>query len=91
MAHKNVISMRTRKALKPRNYTSSEDVLDRLRAEIFEDGRPYKVLAAQMKISPSTLQNIASGKTMWPRPKTLFPLIQVLGLEINFTRAGANE
>lgn len=76
-----VIQMR-----RPRNFTSAEAMLDEVRRQIFMDGRPYRIIATQTSVSLSTIHNIASGKTRWPRHTTLFPLIAALGLELTLHR-----
>jgi hypothetical protein len=70
------------KLVKPRNYTSAEEVLDAVREAIYVDGRPYRVLGNAAGVSLSTVYNIATGKTTWPRHTTLFPLMHVLGIRM---------
>ena len=68
---------------KPRNYTTAESVLDTVREGIFMDGRTYAKIADATGVSMSTISNIATGKTTWPRHTTLFPLMQTLGIKID--------
>lgn len=75
----NVIQL-TRK--KPRNFTKAEEVLEEIRERIHMDGRPYKQIALSTGVSPSTVGNIATGHTTWPRHTTLFPLMQALGMKM---------
>lgn len=72
--------------LRPRSFTSRERLIDALREEIFRDGRPYKIIAEKVGVGKSTINNIASGKTRWPRDTTLFPLLGALGLRIHLER-----
>ena len=67
---------------KPRSFTSAEKMLEAMRERVFKDGRTYTVIASATKVSPTTIRNLASGKTRWPRPTTLFPLMRALGVHI---------
>lgn len=69
-----------------RSFTSAERLIDRVREEIFENGATYKVLANRAGVATATVQRLANGKTRWPRPTTLFPLLQSLGLVIDIRR-----
>lgn len=73
---------------RPRNYTSPEALIEQVRQEIFRDGSTYKVIAGRTNVSQTTIGNLASGKTRWPRPTTLFPLLSSLGLEMRLVKAG---
>lgn len=64
---------------RPRTFTSAETLLDEVRQISFASKRKNKTLAAGIGVHPSTIGNINSGKTKWPRPTTLFPLIGALG------------
>ena len=62
-----------------------EDQLDAVRliqANVRGAGLPYKRLAEGGSMSGSTVSNMASGKTRFPRFSTMFGLISVLNLEI---------
>lgn len=72
---------------RPRNYTSPEALIEQVRQEIFRDGSTYKVIAGRTNVSGSTIANLASGKTRWPRPTTLFPLLKTLDLEMRLVKA----
>lgn len=50
-------------------------LMDNVRTLIRSDNRPFKVIAKEIGVAPSTINNIFSGKTRWPRPTTLFPLL----------------
>jgi len=67
---------------RPRTFTVGEAVIDTMREQIFHCGIPYRILAKNCGVSSATIQNIASGKTKWPRPTTLFPLLDVLNLQL---------
>jgi DNA-binding Xre family transcriptional regulator len=41
-----------------------------------------KKLAEEGEMSPSTVSNMASGKTHWPRFSTMFGIAAALGLEV---------
>lgn len=74
-----------------RTFTTAEDVIEEVRRELFGSGEAYKVLAARVGVSPSTIANLASGQTRWPRPTTLFPLLDTLGLEMKVVKKGASK
>ncbi len=76
-------------ALKPRSMTTGERLIEEVRQQIFRDGRSYKDVATQVGVSPSTIRNLASGKTIWPRPTTLFPTLDAVGLEMRIVQKGA--
>lgn len=69
-------------AWRPKTYTSSEAMIEEMRVLIHGVGIPQRELAAKVGVSASTINNLASGKTRWPRPTTLFPLLQSLGKAI---------
>jgi len=69
-----------------RSFTSAEKVLDEVRTQIFRDGRPYKEIAGLCGVSLSTVHNIGSGKTKWPRPTTLFPMLAALNMELQLVK-----
>jgi len=75
-------------AQRKRSYTSAEKLIEEVRNQIFRDGRSYKDVAALVKVSPTTIRNLASGKTIWPRPTTLFPTLNTLGLEMRLVKKG---
>lgn len=67
---------------RPRSFTENERLIEEVREAIFSSKRTYQQIAAACSISNSTVANLATGKTIWPRPKTLFPLIDFLGLRM---------
>ena len=71
---------------RPRSFTSAERFIERVREAILTDGRTYTQIAIDTKVAHSTIHNIATGTTRWPRSTTLFPLLGVLGLEIHLVK-----
>jgi transcriptional regulator with XRE-family HTH domain len=67
---------------RPKTFTKAEEVLDEVRERLHMDGRTQKAIAAAVGVSQSTVGNIASGKTRWPRPTTLFPMLTALRLRM---------
>ena len=63
---------------KPRTFTSAEAMLDEVRVMVHTDGRTQKEIAKATGVAPTTVGNIATGKTKWPRQTTLFPLLKAL-------------
>lgn len=73
----NVVQLR-----KPRTFTSAEAVLDEVRERIHMCGMTYTQIAIKAGVSPSTIGNIATSHTRWPRHTTLFPLLAALGMHM---------
>jgi transcriptional regulator with XRE-family HTH domain len=67
---------------KPKTFTSPEALLDEVRRQRGQVRLTNKQLASEVGVSASTVSNFQSGKTRWPRPTTLFPLLRALNLEI---------
>jgi len=67
---------------RPRSMTTGERMIEEVRNRIFSDGRGYKDIAHATGVSRSTINALAQGKTRWPRPTTLFPLLAALRLHI---------
>lgn len=69
--------------LKP-NYTkkfnSADAVMSTIRWEMYD--HDIKDMAAYIGVSPSCIYAIRRGKTLWPRPKAFFGLIEYLNLEL---------
>jgi len=78
--------MTIHKLNRPRTFTSAELMIEELREHIFKDTRTYKELATKAGVNSTTINNLAIGKTKWPRPTTLFPLLIALGLKVQLTR-----
>ena len=76
MKRTNVIELAPRR---PKSFTSAEKMLEEVRQLIFKDGRPYRILAEKTGVGATTITNLSSGKTRWPRPTTLFPLMASWG------------
>jgi transcriptional regulator with XRE-family HTH domain len=76
---------------RPRSFTSAERLIEEVRSDIFASGEKYKDLAQKVGVSPTTIHNLASGKTRWPRPTTLFPMLHALGLEMALIKKRKGE
>lgn len=75
----NVVSFNHRR---PRSFTKAEEVLDEIRERIHMDGRTKTQIAVASGVSSTTIGNIASAKTRWPRHTTLFPLLAALRMHL---------
>ena len=64
---------------RPKTFTSAEAMMDEVRNILDADKQTQRLIAARVGVSPSTIGNIASGKTRWPRATTLFPLLKAMG------------
>lgn len=60
---------------RPRNFTTSEAVIEYLAEKIITDKRSYKQIAIDCGVSATTIQHIASRQTKWPRPHTFFAVL----------------
>jgi transcriptional regulator with XRE-family HTH domain len=67
---------------RPETFTTPERMLKHVRDQMFKSGRTNKEIADSCGVGISTINNLMTGKTRWPRPATLFPLLEALGLEI---------
>jgi transcriptional regulator with XRE-family HTH domain len=67
---------------RPKTFTENERIIEQVRIAIFNCGHTYKDIAGACNISRTTVAHLASGKTKWPRPRTLFPLVDFLGLKL---------
>ena len=74
------------KLQRPPAYTTAEKLIEEVRQSIFGEHASYSDIAKRTGVSTSTIGNLANGKTMWPRPKTLFPLLETLNLEMRITK-----
>ena len=73
--------------MKPRVFDSREALMDVIRHELHDfDSKELKIVASQSDVTVSTLYAIRSGRTMWPRHKTFFNLINALGLQVELRR-----
>lgn len=72
--------------LKPQH---TDVVMAVLREAIREFHMPIKQIAIRTGISASAVQNIASGKTAWPRPGTFGALCHILRLELSLRKTGS--
>jgi len=76
--------------VRPKSFTTSEAFLEEVREKIFMSHIQYKTLANKADVSISTIHNLASGKTMWPRPKTLFGILGALGYKLQLEEGTTN-
>ena len=89
MARPVVIPLPNRK----RSFTTAEALIEEVRNEIFRVGLTYTEIAEGCAWRRSTINNLATGKTRWPRPTTLFPALdEALRWRCGWcARGGANE
>lgn len=76
---------------KPKTFTAGEEIIEALQEEIHICGRTSKDLAHEAGVSPSTIDNLRVGRTRWPRPTTLFPLMKALGLYFSMGHVKASD
>lgn len=70
---------------KPKTFTSSEAIIELLSQKIFASKHTYKDIAKECNVSNSTIANVASRKTRWPRPTTFFALLVYFNMTITIT------
>lgn len=68
--------------VRPKSYTAPERLIESVRQQMFGTKQPNKILAEKCGVSVSTIGNLMSGKTRWPRPTTLGPLLEALGIDM---------
>ena len=68
---------------RPRSFTAAERVIEHLSDLIMADSRGYREIAERCGVGHSTIRNLASRQTGWPRPKTLFAVLVEYGLELS--------
>lgn len=66
--------------------SEAEEVLREVRLELYK--LDHKALARQIGVSPSTLMSFRSGRTIWPRPNTLFAILEATGFAVRIVRIG---
>ena len=71
---------------RPKSFTSAEALIDEVRAGLLAMNVPRRIIADKCNVSISTITNLAMGKTRWPRPTTLFPIIDALGMQLTLTQ-----
>ena len=59
----------------PRTFTKAERVVEFLAEKVITDPEGYQKIADSVGVSKSTIGNIASRKTKWPRPNTFFGIL----------------
>jgi hypothetical protein len=74
------------RANRPRVFTKQEQFIEELRHALLTSDKNYTQLASMAHVANSTVHNIASGKTKWPRHTTLFPLLAACKLRLAFVR-----
>lgn len=68
---------------RPRNFTKAELVIEFLAEKIITDQRGYKKIAEDCGVSVSTIGNIASRQTKWPRPNTFFAVLNYYKIKMD--------
>ena len=64
------------------HFSDQFDAVKLLQGEVRHARVPRKQLAEGGGMASSTVSNMASGKTRWPRWSTMFGLVGVMGLEV---------
>jgi transcriptional regulator with XRE-family HTH domain len=75
---------------RPQAFDNPERMLKHVRDHMFKCGRTNKDMADSCGVSKATINNLMTGRTRWPRPATLFPLLEALGLEIKLELLNKN-
>jgi len=80
----NVVSIAPKR---PRTFTRAEELIDTLREHILTSGETYEKLSERAGCSTSTVNNLCIGRTKWPRPQTLFGLLEATGYGLSIVSA----
>ena len=67
---------------RPRTFTAAEEIIKYLSVRIISDHRTYKQIAEGVGCAHSTIANIATETTRWPRPATLFGLLNFYQIKL---------
>ena len=68
---------------RPRNFTSSEMVIEFLAEKIITDKRTYAQIAIDCGVAQSTIAHIATRQTKWPRPNTFFAVLNHYNIKLD--------
>ena len=66
----------------PRTFTKAEQVIKYMSDLVIMQNTTYAKIAEGVGVAGSTIGNLANGKTRWPRPTTLFPLMHYLNVHL---------
>lgn len=66
--------------------SEAEEVLREVRMELYK--LDHKELASKIGVSASTIMSFRSGRTIWPRPNTLFAILAATGFTVRIIRLG---
>lgn len=61
-------------------------LLVQVRRDIYP--RDEHALAKEVGVSVSTILSFRSGRTVWPRPNTLFGILKAMGYRLTLTKEG---
>lgn len=50
----------------------------------------HRQLAKEIGVSPGTIMSFRSGRTVWPRPNTLFAILNATGFAVRIVRVVDN-
>lgn len=64
--------------------TEAETVLREVRLALYQ--LDHKELARKIGVSPGTIMSFRSGRTIWPRPNTLFAILEATGFAVRIVR-----
>lgn len=67
-------------------FNDQNDAVKLVQGQVREAHMPYKRLAEGGNMSGSTVSNMASGKTRFPRFSTMFGLLATMDIEVLFRR-----
>ena len=68
------------------DINKAEDLIDVVQHELQQSEISYKLIARRIGLSESTLYALASGRTKWPRPVTLFTVLEFFGYQLMVTK-----
>jgi len=71
-------------------FTDTADYVSMMASQVRRSKQKYSRLA-QGRMAGSTVSNLASGKTHYPRFSTMFGIADALGLEVTFRPRGGSK
>jgi transcriptional regulator with XRE-family HTH domain len=73
------------------HLVDSPAAISLLQRELLASKDTYRAIATRAVVASSTVSNIASGTTRWPRLETIIRILSALGWEITARRQSQGE
>jgi hypothetical protein len=80
-----IVQFSSGRSVRPNSFTTRDAFINEVRQRLLTCGSTYKTIAEDCKLSPTTIQRLATGDTRWPSHKTLWSVLGRLGVEVTLT------